>query len=371
MRECTYEDVCQLAPLDILTALHAEIVADMRNDLARAGRAAALAHEVARMHPDSAHWSMGSAVLFVPRYAESLAHYDQALAWYARAQEQTGRAEISPDVRVVEVVRVFCLNELGRYQEALAAATRAEAWLRDHPTPRVRLTLLINRSLLAGHMGDYPAMLTLADETIALAADLDSRAQYAMGWINRGYACIWLGRFDEAEAAIATGQQAAATAEEGLTFARAQINRAWLLRCTGRLFAALTLLKEAERGMAQAEGERATIALEQAGLYAQLRQLREAQAAAERAADLFDAQSMPLYSASAYLQAARLMIEQQRPSEAEPLLGKARQRAVGLGLVPLEAEIVTAAARAAALPPKPGAPQPRRKAARAALAAAL
>lgn len=342
--------------LDLLQSLHAEILGDMRSDLARAARAAAAARAIAARFPTDpllqaqAHWSSGSAILYVPRYAESLAHYDESLRWYDLALERAAPAEPQPDIRVVEVMRVFCLNELGRFAEAERAAARAETWLRDHPSPRVRLTLLINRSQLAGQRGDYAAMLALTDAIVDLAERLGSPARAAMGWINRAYACIWLGRFAEAEQALAAGEAAAAAAGEPLTVARAQINRAWLLRCTGRLFAALQTLQVAERGMAQAEGETATVALEQAALYAQLRQLPEALAAAERAAGLFDAQRMPLYSAGAYLQAARLAVEMRRSGAAGRLIDHARARAASLGLPSLGAEIVAAEALVAALP---------------------
>ncbi|NNJ11187.1 CHAT domain-containing protein [Chloroflexales bacterium ZM16-3] len=363
-------------PLDLLVALHAVVAGAMRSDLARAGRAAAAARAIAARFPDDAliqaqaHWSLGSAILYVPRYADSLAHYDLAMEWYAHALDLAAPAEPQPDIRVVEVVRVFCLNELGRYREAINAAARAEGWLSERPAPHVRLTLLLNRSLLAGNMGNYAGMLALADETIRLAEHLDNSSYVAMGWINRAYACIWLGQLAEAETALDVGEATAEAAGEALTIARAQINRAWLLRYTGRLFDALAMLQAAERGMAQAEGEVATIALEQAALYAQLRQLREARRAAERAAALFDGENMPLYSASAYVQAARMAVDLCRLDDAQQMLTQARRRAAGLDLPALDAEIISAEARAALLPPSPGAARLSRQAARRAVARA-
>src|SRR6266540_6643720 len=69
---------CQ--PLDLLIALHQEVLHAMLSDLTRARRAAAAARVVARRFPDDsllqaqAHWSQGSAILYLPDYVGSLEH---------------------------------------------------------------------------------------------------------------------------------------------------------------------------------------------------------------------------------------------------------------------------------------------------------
>src|SRR5262245_33888137 len=79
-------DVLPCSPLDLLIALHQEVLRTMLSDLARAQRAGAAAWAVARCFPDDpliqaqAHWSQGSAILYVPDYVGSLEHYDAALA---------------------------------------------------------------------------------------------------------------------------------------------------------------------------------------------------------------------------------------------------------------------------------------------------
>jgi CHAT domain-containing protein/tetratricopeptide (TPR) repeat protein len=335
---------CQ--PLALLIALHAEVTSSMLSDLAQAQRAALAAWAVVRRFPDDpllqaqAHWSQGSAILYVPDYAGSLEHYDAALLWYDRSCERLAPAIPARDVRVVQIVRVFCLSELGRYREAQAAVAIAERWLQDHPNDYVRLTLLLNRSQLAGTMGEYGVMIDLADEMIALATQLENPARTAHGWINRAFACIYLGRFDEVEQAIAHGIAAATVAEEPLTVGRALANRAVLLRCQGQLFAALTTLDEAER--LQAPGEAAMVALDKADIYEQLRQLPDALRSARHAAELFTHQSMPMYSASAALHAARIALQQQQSTVARMLLRLAKTHAAQVDVVSLHAEIALA-----------------------------
>jgi CHAT domain-containing protein len=250
----------------------------------------------------------------------------------------------SRDMRVVHVVRVFCLTELGRYNEALETVAAAEGWLSEHPHPYAQLTLLLNRSLLAGSMGDYQQMVQLADATVQLAAELDEPARAAQGWLNRAYACLFLGRFDEATEAIDHGLAAATSAGETLTVARGLGLRARLLRCQGQLFAALTVLHDAQRGLEQAVGEAATVALEQAVLYEQLRQLPEARRAAHFAAQQFARQAMPSYSASAALHATRLALQQQQTSTAQTMLRLAHEQAKQVKLPTLAAEITLAEA---------------------------
>src|SRR5262245_59289919 len=163
------------APLDLLVALHQEVARTMLADLIHAQRAAASARAIAQHFPDEpllqaqAHWSSGSAIFHVPDYAHALEHYDAALVWYDRACIAAAPNEPARDIRVVHVVRVFCLSELGRYTEAIQAVGAAERWLADHASDYPRLTLLLNRSQLAGAMGDYVQMVELSDATIALA----------------------------------------------------------------------------------------------------------------------------------------------------------------------------------------------------------
>ncbi len=343
-------------PLDLLVALHGETTRAMLADLSHARRAAAAALAVAQRFPDhallqaQAHWTQGTAVLYIPDYARSLEHYDAALRWYERAEAQHVPGPPPRDIRIVQIVRVACLGELGRYEEALRAAGAAERWLDAHPSDHARLTLLLNRSHLAGQMGDYAGMLALADQTVALATGLDVPQRIAHGWLNRAFACISLGRYEEAERAIGLGLAAAEAAGEPITVGRAHMTRATLLRYTGQIFAALTELRTAAGDLAQAENEAAELARIEATVYEQLRQLPEALGAARRAAELFAAQDMPTYSANAALRGARLAIQLRQRSTARPLLDLARAQAGRVQLPTLEAEIALVEALLVALP---------------------
>jgi hypothetical protein len=333
------------SPLELLIALHAETLRTMLSDLARTGRGAAVVRLVASRFPNDllvqaqAHWTQGSAICYIPDYSGALHHYDEALAWYKRACQQTAPDLPPRDIPVVEAMRVFCLSELGRYHEAHQAVAAAERWFQGHPNPRMQLSLLVNQTQLAGTIGDYPRMVDLADATIDLATQLDNPSLVAMGWINRAYACIYLGRFAEADEALRRGIAAATTAGESITVARAQWNQARLLRCQGQLFAALKALHEAQAGLAQASGEAATVALEKASLYEQLRQLPQAHQAARWAAAQFQYQEMPVYSAIAALSAARIAVQQRRARSAQQDIALAIAQMEHLSLPSLRAEI--------------------------------
>jgi len=343
-------------PLDLLVELHTQTTRAMLADLAQARRAGAAALAVAARFPDDAllqaqaHWTQGTAILYIPDYTRSLAHYDAALEWYARACAQHAPQAPPRDVRIVQIVRVACLSELGRYDEALAAAQAAEDWLADHPNNYARLTLLLNRSFLAGQMGDYPGMLELADQTIALATQLDVPARLAHGWLNRAVACMQLGRYEDAADAHNQGQMIAAAADEPITVARAQLSRALLLRYQGQMFAALTEMRQAEQGLSQAQGEVAALAWIEATIAEQLRQLPEALQAARRAAELFASQNMPAYSANAALHAVKLAVQQRQRSNVRALLDLARAQVKRMAQPLLDAELALVEAQIACAP---------------------
>lgn len=335
-------------PLDLLIALHDVVRAHMLSDVPYAARAARLAQHVAAAYPTDplhwaqAHWSQASAMLYLPDYAGALAHYDSALAAYHEACKITAPQRPRRDIRAVHIVRVFCLSELGRYTEAQEAITTAEAWLQEQaePDPYMQLTLLLNRSQLAGTMGQYTDMIVLADATIQLAEQLGFSDRAAQGWVNRANGCISLGHYPEARVAIEQAIVAATRAEESLTLARARACSVWLLHQQGQLFEALSELRAVTPDFAQAPGERATLLLEEATIAAQLQQLPEALHAARNAARLFHAQHMPGYSADAAMQAASVALRLGQLSNTQQLLASARRQLPAHGHALFDARIV-------------------------------
>ena len=338
-------DVLPCPPLELLVALHRRVLEEMRDDFVRAARAAAAAALVASRFPNDpllaaqVHWSQGSAVLFVPDYAQALAHYDAALAAYAKAEQAAAPSTPAIDVRVVQINRVLCLSELSRYAEAQAAEQAARAWLGTHPAQYPLLVLTTNSAGLAGEIGDYERMIVLADKAISLAHAIEQPAEEAFAWINRGYACTFLGRFEEAETALERGMALAHAEEEWLTEARGLINRAVLRRCQGQLFAALDDLHAARPRLLQAKGEVATVALEEAAIYAQLRQFPEAQRAARLAAEQFAQQQMPSYSVRAALYGVQLAVQQGQLRSAQAALGLAQVQSQKAQLPALDDEV--------------------------------
>lgn len=340
--------------LDLLIELHQHVISQVLHNLPQAQRVAALAALVAARHPSDHlaqaqnHWTQGVAVNYIPDHIGALQHYDSALVCYEQAATLAAPATLRRDVRIVHIVRVFCLTELGRYREALAAVVVAEQWLEAQPNDHAGLTLLLNRSLLAGSMGEYAQMVDLADATIALAKRLGNTARLAQSWINRGMACAALGRFTEAEHAIDRGCAAATAAGESLTLARGQWNRARLLRLKGQLFAAHDALQEARGGLAQAPGEAATVALEQAALALRLQQLPEALRAARSAVTAYAAQGLAAYSANAAIQATQIAARYGHLRAAYSTLAVGRRQAALVALPLLDAELALAEGAVAA-----------------------
>jgi CHAT domain-containing protein/tetratricopeptide (TPR) repeat protein len=344
-------------PLDLLVELHQHVTRSILHDLPYAQQVAALVAAIAARHPADPlvqaqhHWTQAAAIAYLPDHAGALAHLDTALGLYEKAVIASAPAVPRRDIRIVQIVRVFCLTELGRYNEALDTVAIAEAWLAEHPNDYARLTLLLNRSLLAGSMSDYGHMIELSDGIIALASQLDQQARLAQAWINRGFACTVLGRFAEAEYALAQGCGLAEQASESLTLARGQWNRARLLRLQGKLFAALQSLAQARAGMAQASGEAATVAMEAAAIALRLHQLPEASQAANTAIRIYAEQKLPAYSAHAALQAVHVAVRYGHLRVARSAFTTARQQAAQAQRPLLDAELVLAEARLASAKP--------------------
>lgn len=318
-------------PLACLIELHKIVLDFMLEDLAHCRRAANVARLIAQRFPDralvqaQACWTQGTAILYVPDYIGALSHYDDALRWYDRASAEYAPNPPPRDVRAVQPSRVFCLSELDRFTEAEEAVRASEAFIKEHPDRiNVAQALLINRAQLAGRMRDYPLMIILSDEMIELATQTEDAQALADSWVNRAHACIELYRLDEADAALERGIAAAERAGEPITKARALWNRAVMLRLQGKLFAALTTLQAAAEGLEQAYQEAATVAIEQARLYRQLRQIARAQATAHQAMNVYASLKMWSYSVEAALIGIQAAVDIRKRGVARKLLDNAR-----------------------------------------------
>jgi CHAT domain-containing protein len=333
-------------PLDILVALHQEVLRTWLSDLAYAGRVATLSRLIADHFPDDplvraqALWTSGNALLYIPDYAQALDYYDKALIWYEQARLKVAPAEPERDVRQVYNMRIFCLCELGQYSKALDAVDQTQAWLYEKPSMKLHLVFLLNNSLLAGNMGNYSKMLELATETVKIATLLGDIARQAHGWINVGLAAMKLGRYPEAEEAIDKGITAAELAHETLTIGRGLSNRAVLLRYQGKLFEALKIFDQATHLRKQAIGELATLLLDQAFIYEQLSQLSEALKAASQSTRLFAAQKMPTYSANAALKSLQIAVQLGCTTIAHRMIDHARDQSKATTNILLEDEII-------------------------------
>lgn len=331
-------------PLDILIELHSHIATFMHGHIALAEALAHVSRTLANRTPDDplldaqAHWSEGSAILYKPAYLQSLAHYDAALQAYERACLRSRPALPARDIRIVHIMRLGCLSELGRYDEAIQAATLAAAWVDQHPEHmHARLNLLISESHLLGRMGKYHAMASQAREIIALAEQYGHAHVLIKSLINLGYALIYLGELQEAEQAL---QSAATLAKYHSAFAdlgRAHANRARLLQSRGELFAALKELNTARTYMQQAQAweEKAYFDIEQSHLYLQIGHFEAALRAAIDAVQSYSQQAMYDYSFGAALDAIKIALRCGAPQKAQVLLSTFVQQPLSTTAAPL------------------------------------
>jgi CHAT domain-containing protein/tetratricopeptide (TPR) repeat protein len=337
-------------PLELLVNVHQLVLMQSNNDPLLAEELAAASKVLADTFPNEAilqaqaSWTEAIAVFHKPDYALSLERFDRALAWYEKACLHYDPDPPPRDIRIVEVVRVACLSELGRLAEAQFAAERAQHWIETEQKQGsyAELVLQINIAQLAGRVGDYRRMLALSKAILPLAEQFEDGAAITDSWTNQAYAAIFLGDFAAAEQALEHATVAANASREGLGLARISFNRARLLRYQGQLFAALNALHAARKDFAEAQNEEATVLLEQASLYEQLRQLPAALKAAQTAATSYAELGMSAYAASAALTGARIALQLRQFKDHEKLLQLARNHAQGHAL--REAEIALAQA---------------------------
>jgi tetratricopeptide (TPR) repeat protein len=155
-------------------------------------------------------------------YAHELAHrYDEALALYDRAAELAPRDALGPKTGGLRAAR-WGEHELARprLEEALRRAPRdAEVWHAlgltcvalhdlDSAERAYRSGLRADPDALSNQIGLATVALVREDPAAALLAYdavLARRPKFADAFLGRSFALISLGRFDEAEAALAEG----------------------------------------------------------------------------------------------------------------------------------------------------------------------
>lgn len=313
-----------------MPTFHAQLrqLRDTILDLLDQGDAAALATAVeeawmtAQQAADAesdalAHWCHGLALLYREPLA-ALDHYEAALAFFS-AHERL------PEEGRLQIGYAGLLGQLGRLAQARIALERAACCLADAPAEQRFLpALAINRADVEGRLGNYEAMLLAAREAERLALQHQQPAAQAQALINQAFAVLFLGQFAAAEQAL---QQAMSVADAPDLRAWVAVNQARLATYRGQLFAALRLLELARQDFAAAaiEQDQATVALEEAGLYARLQLPHEARRAALTAVEGFVHAGLNQEALEALLMAARLALTLDQPALARQDLARAAQ----------------------------------------------
>lgn len=312
------------AQREVLYRLRVSIIeARDGNDLAAMARLVETGWEVARRsgepeHEACAHWGAGLALIGRdPR--EAARHFEAAQPFFKGAGRRDEAARLALGYAGV-------LGQLGRLGDAEAMLEEALSVLAARPDYPYLAEGYVTLSDLQGRRGRYHAMRTSARRALAEAQRLSRPVSAVSALINEAYACLWLGEFDAAEAAL---HQAVTRARQcgALEMAgRAEVNLAKLKTDHEELLEALRWLERSRADFTQAEVwlDLGTVARLEAGLFARLKLPYEARASARQAAATFAEAGLGADSLLDRLAAARLSFELGQPSEARRDLALAR-----------------------------------------------
>jgi class 3 adenylate cyclase/predicted ATPase len=134
-----------------------------------------------------AHRLMGTSLMGTGNIAESLAHYEKAIALYDPAEHRPMATRFGQDVSVVLFsYRAWTQWLLGRPDAALAGSDLALKAAREIGHGASLLYALAHASLTYLWTGNYPAANALAEEAIALADEKAAVARRAFGMMQQG-----------------------------------------------------------------------------------------------------------------------------------------------------------------------------------------
>lgn len=268
-------------------------------------------------HHACAHWCSG---LFELNRAAHTArdHFGAAHAFYAQAGRHEEEARVLIGYALAE-------GYLGHLHDAEAAIQRAMELLAPFPEHRHWMTLYLNLSLILEKQGRYEAMLACARTSAQLAHQRQKPDMYASALVNQGMAEMALGQLAQAEHTLHIAREHADQSAD--VRARALVNLARLSIYRGSLFDALRLLHEARHLFASVhlDIDQATVAIEEASLYARLQMQGEAYTAATMAAEMTEQADLPAESVEARLQAVRFGLARGTLSSISQHLTQARQ----------------------------------------------
>lgn len=294
-----------------------------------------IAHEIAAQTNDplcraTVAWATGNAGIYEGDYAQCLAQYREALQVFTQAN-------MEPEIGRLHANCVVALDELGRYQEALAEAALARPLLQAHGLHRPLASLELNAAALHRHLDNYGEALAACDRGRALATELGKAILVAKFDVNRA---LILDDLDSHPTAIATLAEALAVFDEQghvLEAARARLNLGLLHTHRGHYREALRILGAARQGFAALNNEMevAVVELHRAGVYLRLNLLPEAIERYAEAHRLFERRGLFRQMALADSEAAQAYHRIGEPETAAHLLARAQHLLISAGAPPI------------------------------------
>ena len=219
----------------------------------------------------------GAAAMELYAFAQARAHYETALAWWARAgrsadaaadvwalaaraaacegdqqraleHTRAGLASLGPDPAPAAAARFH--EQLGRYEKwdldgSLARYREALRLLPPEPSA-ARARLLADEAMALMFMVRWDEARAGCDQALAAAAAADARAEEGYARANLGLLLACLGEFTAAEAHLLTARQIAEELRRPEDVARAYLNHGEALRLSGDVAAALEVMRRGE-----------------------------------------------------------------------------------------------------------------------------
>lgn len=151
------------------------------------------------------------------------------------------------DPRRAEVLLERAATALGRFETAAARRDldTAAPFVTESGDAGLRIREALLRSELAQWSGDQDEALAIAEQALALAAELDDPVLAADGLRRAGMVRLFRGEHDQAESSIAAAHAAYAEADDRRGMAWARQNLAWIAYVSGRMSEAEQRLQQA------------------------------------------------------------------------------------------------------------------------------
>ena len=322
---------CQVVDLALCEALKARVAREVRTDVKRAQKLAALCQLVARRVRDPRARAVAAHARAM--VLDSAGDYRRALPLYEQAERLYEQVGASLEAARIRRAKMGALMYLGRYAQALSAARAAYVVFAAHRQRRLKAEVLANLGAIYHHLDRYPEALACLREARRMLSWHRDGVARAHVELNLAIVHVCLGHVEAARRGF---EQARAQYERlglSLMVVQAEYNRASLELGLGNLYDALRLFLRAKTA-ARALGERTIPSLcdlDLAEVYLHLNAFAEAVASAESALEAFEAAGMPAERARARLLRGLGRLHMKQWDRAREDLKRAREEFSTLG----------------------------------------